>query len=551
MKLKIFFSAALVLLFVASCTNNEVIQNYNLSGKREGVKTVTVTATTVGVDTRVALTPEEGSQKVVITWKEGDKIYIYARKDNTLIRLDPSTVYNIRENGKRADFDVVFPNEFTGTYTLYASLRELEVRGGKLQGTTDKALLRPISELNDPLRYATIENVDADAPQQQIPLVTFQEKGFLLLFSLVNKSGAEWKGRLALDPNTSTNWLADNLVVAENIASPDSPLPPLAQDTYYTVPAGESATFAGWFLSSGEGVTDKLKVAFTSAAGINSTTSAKGRSVNTPFLAGKVYRLPQLVWSNPGFDWWRPKLAIEFMAEHDMASENTFASSHNNDQSILFNWEEANNKFSSIVIDGTSYHLPSKEEWLGIISYSSDDIKFNEVSQSNNVPEFVVIGGDGGKNYTADYKNMNNGTTYALRFKAAPSAETPHAADNSMLCAYRYKRVGTFAPNSLDSGVEITVRYLGTDFVGNIDNISSDAFWDNNDENNIVRRLSASGSVWGNNAYNLGVSGFYWSTTQGSTPDRARVTTLNENTVYSHDENLKQFKFSVRLFRNN
>ncbi|MGI6864296.1 hypothetical protein ACMYZ8_12730, partial [Bacteroides sp. KG156] len=196
------------------------------------------------------------------------------------------------------------------------------------------------------------------------------------------------------------------------------------------------------------------------------------------------------------------KLPLEYVAEFNLAggsdygtkpnnvpatgaqSESAlrFANSHNNDQSGYYNWYvckgtydatynlSTRNLFSdgffSAGHPGYGYHLPSRWELTGVFSYggqanygSSVNTSVNEACQFGNIK----------KTFGADYYSAGNGTCYALRFKQAtgnpndgsPLTDFPQATDNSMLCAYRYTRVGSFVYNNLTSQLKVECVYLG------------------------------------------------------------------------------------------
>ena len=133
-----------------------------------------------------------------------------------------------------------------------------------------------------------------------------------------------------------------------------------------------------------------------------------------------------------------------------------FANSHNNDQSGYYNWyvctgthDATYNPSTKKLLDdpffttgaGKGYHLPSKAEWGGVFSMVTYG---SPVGPTSSLPEAVGFGSIK-KTFGCRYYSSGNGTSYALRFGGYTSqleSGFPAAADNSMLCAYRYKRVG-------------------------------------------------------------------------------------------------------------
>ena len=102
----------------------------------------------------------------------------------------------------------------------------------------------------------------------------------------------------------------------------------------------------------------------------------------------------------------KSKLAIEYLAQYNMESESSFATSHRNDASKYFSYQDACNRFATIEIDGSGWHLPSVEEWRGIIpsNESGEPISFAYTQCQYNVAEAIEIGGLR-RSYLADYNS--------------------------------------------------------------------------------------------------------------------------------------------------
>lgn len=180
----------------------------------------------------------------------------------------------------------------------------------------------------------------------------------------------------------------------------------------------------------------------------------------------------------------RPKLAIEYLAPYDINPEGTgFATSHSNDASGLFAlWRVETIMEQDFLKD---YHMGKPTEWLGIFpAYTNIRLIdfFREVDYLD-IEEKIEIHGELG-DYKADYRNMGDALTYAIRFKGG---------DNSQLAAYRYEGIGEFDENDLTSHVRVTVRYLGPDFTGTIEDIATADYWSKNTEEDIVRTFPCSG----------------------------------------------------------
>lgn len=223
----------------------------------------------------------------------------------------------------------------------------------------------------------------------------------------------------------------------------------------------------------------------------------------------------------------KSKLAIEYLAQYNLGSESSFATTHRNDASKYFSYQDACDRFATIEMEGSGWHLPSVEEWRGIIpsNESGEPISFAYAQGQYNVAEAIEVGGLR-RSYLADYNSVNATICYALKFKSSDkevSPDYPSATDNEMLCAYRYELVGDFKKaNNPDSYLLISVCYLGATFTGGIHTISSEQWWTNYKQLHpdlyFERRLPASG--WYKTAVqegqkdevvSVGTGGRYWS----------------------------------------
>lgn len=261
----------------------------------------------------------------------------------------------------------------------------------------------------------------------------------------------------------------------------------------------------------------------------------------------------------------KSKLAIEYLAQYNMGSESSFATSHRNDASKYFSYQDACDRFTTIEIDGSGWHLPSVEEWRGIVpsNESGEPISFAYTQCQYNVAEAIEIGGLR-RSYLADYNSVNATTCYALKFKSGDKEVSPNyspATNNEMLCAYRYELVGDFKKaNNPDSYLLISVCYLGENFTGGVHTISSEQWWTNykklHPDLYFERRLPASG--WyktvvqegqKDEVLSVGTGGRYWSSS-----------TVAGGTEYAwalnyHASKLRllpihaSYRYAVRLFR--
>lgn len=269
-----------------------------------------------------------------------------------------------------------------------------------------------------------------------------------------------------------------------------------------------------------------------------------------------------------------PSGASPTSAQTDVALR--FANSHNNDQSGYYNWyvckgiynatynPSTRNLFSdgffSAGHPGYGYHLPSRQELTGVFSYSGQVYYGGSAKTSvNEACEFGSVK----KTFGADYTSTGNGTCYALRFKRAtgnpndgsPLTNFPQATDNSMCCAYRYTRVGSFANNNnLTAQLKVECVYLGEAGASMpITTISDDSWWSARASETVTRIFLAAGYI--NPAYvsgsgslhDRGYNGYYWSGPEyGSS--FAWYAYFNSYHAYANFWSGKNYGFAVRLF---
>lgn len=248
----------------------------------------------------------------------------------------------------------------------------------------------------------------------------------------------------------------------------------------------------------------------------------------------------------------RPKIAISDVAEYNLATDDAFATTYDNESNIRYKWSEAVEKFAEVEIAGAKYHLPNKYE-LSVIApmiTDGDFIKYKyPMSQSDNV-EAIEIRGDK-KTYSASYISQGNGVCYALRLCQATEAKEegfPAATDNSMRCAYKYERVESFFEGSTKSQLRVTVCYLGDDFEGTLSDIAQEEWWTERQSDCVVRVFPASGyisSITGESKY-VGLHGYCWSSSEnGETTSWGFF--FNNSHAYQSQCN-KEEAYPIRLF---
>jgi hypothetical protein len=232
----------------------------------------------------------------------------------------------------------------------------------------------------------------------------------------------------------------------------------------------------------------------------------------------------------------RPKMAIEYFAEFNLAGPQQFGESHAKDEGYKFS--RAETRFTSerkkLCPDG--YHIPTIEEWRGIIGEIPKTERWKNTglggipfSRQNFMPgpvlsdveETIQVGlNEPAKNYLSDYyiTGATKFIVYALRFKPDGKSTT----DNKMLTAYRYVLSGMIKDNpdavekqsNYRAGpafrFQVTARYLGEEFQGSITDIAKEEYWNNNKTQDVTRIFSSGVSI-----YSYTEMGMYWSSSEG------------------------------------
>jgi hypothetical protein len=238
-------------------------------------------------------------------------------------------------------------------------------------------------------------------------------------------------------------------------------------------------------------------------------------------------------------------MPIEYFAEYDLSDAKTFGESFANDEGKLFSAAEIHFKTPTKRVIPNGWHIPSAAEWAGIIpvggitmekygnrgvqkpvqfqKFSDDDKWGTGNTVLTDVPETMQIGAENApKTYLSDYYRpfKVDFIVYALRFRK----DSKITFDNSQLAAFRYQLRGLkIKPESAADNtknyrtggafhLKVTVRYLGNDFTGTVENIATEDFWNSNNNDDVTRYFSAGGLSSENwKDYEKYTVGYYWS----------------------------------------
>ena len=199
------------------------------------------------------------------------------------------------------------------------------------------------------------------------------------------------------------------------------------------------------------------------------------------------------------------------------------------DVSGYFTWDNT----GTINISG--YHLPSMEEWYGIVPEHGTYVTYVDFQNEGShygISENVMVQGET-INMTSDFYNTGNNVSYALRYKGT-----------DMVSAWKYEYIS----DGNNTHMKITSRRVSSYVT--IDDITENngAFWNSGNENDIVRYFPASGYYEGSLRKDLGTNGYFWSSTKKGTDFAFAMTFRSSDASSSSGGYWKTKRYTVRLF---
>ncbi len=301
-------------LLLAACSNQEVVEKdpietvptriLKLKASMPGEETKSGMAST-----RLSFTEtEEGT--ITVQWKAGDKINLcFVSEDSTVVRTVPDVaITTISANGKRADFEVVIPEEITGTFHLYG------VYGASFSPVNSRTLILPApsasssgTALNDNEAVSVMRFAAENLTETSSPQVSFSHIGSIFSVWIYNDTASPVSvGQITLSSSGKDyNWLrnssgnatfdiADNSFINANAGTELVYSPPAGS----TIDAGGSLKLYRWVVPGNE--IDPLDTSklmdIKDINGSAFTETIFARALQT----GKYYRL-KMVYDGTGF----------------------------------------------------------------------------------------------------------------------------------------------------------------------------------------------------------------------------------------------------------
>ena len=223
---------------------------------------------------------------------------------------------------------------------------------------------------------------------------------------------------------------------------------------------------------------------------------------------------------------------LAYVAEYNIDEDGNFVTDlYATNVGGYYDFDTAVAKFSHITIGGEAYHLPSIDEWIGIIAGKepSPRIWFDRAVSKRDQEIEVVLAGKS-INCLQDVEGTGNNECYALRFKGTVFQSA---------WKYEYIKVNNYQV------MRITSRLVADGVT--IEDVIKGNFWTQNNSRDIVRIFPASGmfkSSWVNEI------GYYWSSTpiDGLNADNMWFMKPFVNTGYVRTTR-RDFRYSIRLFK--
>lgn len=209
-----------------------------------------------------------------------------------------------------------------------------------------------------------------------------------------------------------------------------------------------------------------------------------------------------------------------------------------NSLSGYFDFDTALRRFARIRINEVAYHLPTFDEWKAIAPQNAlvlfnGDVQYEDIES---MWDETVIAGER-ITCKQEIKGIEQGVCYALRFKGT-----------RYQTAWKYEKVQHKAYHTL----RITARNVPDGVT--IDQITTEDFWQHNQERDVVRTIPACGyTTTGNgSATSFPESieiGNYWSATKGDASGYAHYFMFTNDLVGPATYMPAQYGLTVRLFK--
>lgn len=314
------------------------------------------------------------------------------------------------------------------------------------------------------------------------------------------------------------------------------------------------------------------------------------------YIYGKKHRHQVLSGKSVYFDavYYHPYTPLDYMAEYNVkrkdpwqywpgrpiprGTSNQLDTRHGNDSFAMLSSEDASNV--ALNSNGRRYTSPNPEQWESVIPYHNPQAAVNIVGGGavNNVELNVQVGSASGKaKYTSrrvgsvvyaialDNFGGTNKRRVAYRYHEVENPDAPTGKQPYLLITYSIRRRRGKAPEIImdsDFGAkpqnqwkvfnrvafQVDAIHLGEQFVGGIDDIANDSFWQNTSlrkETRIIPMHYNSYEVRGWNPVQVESGAYYW---LGSLSDIVRSNGTDWNRSPASAAQSSTLRFSCRPF---
>lgn len=164
----------------------------------------------------------------------------------------------------------------------------------------------------------------------------------------------------------------------------------------------------------------------------------------------------------------RPLLATEYFAPGNVSADGRSFAQDDVKGSGYFTYDEAS--ALRLTHQGKAYRLPTKTELHALLPY--EEMLEYRRQEFRSYLEKVTLDGET-KTYQETFYTPGRNVAYAIRFERPAQQGEGRATDNSRRTAFRYAYVQVDGVYRL----QITARYLGEHFLGDINYVASEGFW--------------------------------------------------------------------------
>lgn len=372
---KIFLFALAAAIF-AGCAKNELTEAGQTAESGNGF-TVTAVMPEGQPEARVSLEKATGSKNILVKWKTGDKIKLFFRQGtNNPVEGEEVTVNNISADGKKAYFNVNLPTGISAgsEYTVYlVHGATANINNDKIDVDVSPVGFKSLNELSVP-----IAGKASVAPGASVGSVTLNHLGALQCLTVKSiANGAHTESFSLSYTGGQTGFYGGGTtydLISESVSATGTN-PPDWQSV--TVAAGAETELAQWIMPNGN-TPGKIKLVSGNISSLNSRTRSaalvKSRAYHlyvlwdgTDLKFTNDQFTPPVIWAGSNIYWDGSKLTFDEEPENNSdlfqgvffrwgsligispsSDYVTYTPAYNSGAPASSTWSEGNRTFASI-----------------------------------------------------------------------------------------------------------------------------------------------------------------------------------------------------------